>query len=65
MNAKARLQALEAALRKRGVVDVKFFFTKNGGSLSELATDAADVLQAILEGRTRKFTGLNDMKAPA
>ncbi|MGE7137965.1 hypothetical protein ACQKIE_10090 [Luteibacter sp. NPDC031894] len=65
MNAKARLQALEAALRERGVVDVKFFFTNTNVALSTIATDAADALQAVVEGRTRPFAGLNDHHAAA
>lgn len=51
MNAKERLQGLEAALAERGVVDVKFFFNRVGSKLSEVTSDVADVLEAALEKR--------------
>jgi len=54
MNAKKRLQALEAALKERGVVDVKFFFANTDESLSTIADDAADVLQDVLDNRVRE-----------
>ena len=61
MNAKERLQALEAALKKRGVVDVKFFFTTTAdGALSTITNDVADALDDVLAGRVEKFDGLND-----
>lgn len=60
MSAKDRLQALEAALRERGVVDVKFFFNTTDGGLATIASDVADLLQAVLDKRTKKFTGLGD-----
>lgn len=65
MSAKARLQTLEAALRERGVVDVKFFFTNTNVALSTIASDAADALQAALDGRMTDFAGLGDGPAAA
>ncbi|WP_460454159.1 hypothetical protein [Arenimonas aestuarii] len=57
MNAKERLQALEAALRERGVVDVKFFFAEGADdhALSVVGSDVADVLEAMLRGEHRAY----------
>lgn len=61
MSAKERLQALEAALEERGVVDVKFFFTNaNNGALSTITNDVADALEDVLAGRVEEFAGLGD-----
>lgn len=60
MSAKHKLQALEAALKERGVVDVKFFFSNEGASPTKVASDAATVLEAMLQGKTIKFNGLGD-----
>jgi hypothetical protein len=65
MNAKARLQGLEAALRESGVVDVKFFFTNTSEALSVIASDAADALQAVLDGNVSDFAGLGDSPVAA
>lgn len=51
MNADVRLEHCQAALEKRGVRDVKFFF----GALSEkpltqLGSDVADALDAVNQG---------------
>lgn len=51
MSAKERLLGLEATLRERGVVDVKFFFNRVGIKLSDMTSDVADVLEAALEKR--------------
>ncbi len=55
-----RLSKLQAALRDRGVVDVKFFLSKEEATPSKVANDAMNLLEAMLEGRTRPFTGLGD-----
>jgi hypothetical protein len=56
MNAKERLTALQAQLvKERGMKDVKFFFTRKELSLSETATDAANALEAYINGHTRPF----------
>lgn len=60
MNAKERLQALEAALRERGVVDVKFLFNLGGDALSAVSAEVADVLQAVLDGKHEDFGLMND-----
>lgn len=60
MSAKARLQALEAALRTRGVVDVKFFFSNDGASPTKVVSDVVNVLEAMLEGRMSRFAGIGD-----
>lgn len=65
MSAKARLQALEATLRERGVVDVKFLFTSTSVMLSTMASDVADVLQAVLNGEVDVINGLGDGHARA
>jgi hypothetical protein len=51
MSAKVRLQALEAQLRERGVVDVKFFFDHGTKGVTGVANDVIDVLEAYLHGR--------------
>ena len=63
MSAKARLQTIEAALRERGVVDVKFLFTNNGASLSALADNVADALEAVLQGHATPSAALGDYNA--
>lgn len=65
MNAKVRLQTLEAALKERGVVDVKFFFTNTNESLSTIAEDAADVLQDVLDNRVREHSSCLSSRIPA
>lgn len=61
MSAKERLQNLQAALSERGVVDVKFFFNKQrGASLTAVATDVADVVEAFLDGRYHPHAGVGD-----
>lgn len=64
MSAKERLQKLQAALEKRGVKDVKFFFSLTSEtSVSELASDVADVLQAVEDGRAREISSFAELKA--
>ena len=51
MSAKVRLQALEAALRERGVVDVKFFFDHVKKPLTGVVADVVSVLDAVVGSR--------------
>ena len=60
MNAKTKLQALEAALKKRGVVDVKFFFGHNRKPLTGLVADAVSVLDAVVHQRFDAAKPLGD-----
>lgn len=61
MSAKERLQALEAALRQRGVVDVKFLFSLgSAAALSAVSAEVADVLQSVLDGKHEDFGLMND-----
>ena len=60
MNAKERLQALEAALRERGVVDVKFFFDHTKKPLTGVVADVADVLDAVVNQRFSALEPLGD-----
>ncbi|PBJ83744.1 hypothetical protein CMZ84_04445 [Lysobacteraceae bacterium NML93-0399] len=65
MNANVKLQAVEAALKERGVVDVKFFFNKEGGSPTKVANDVVNVLNAMLDGKTLPFNGVGDSRRAA
>lgn len=65
MSATNKLQALEAALNERGVVDVKFFFAKDGSSPSKVRSDVACVLDAMLNNRTIQFNGVGDSRRTA
>src|SRR5690348_12170803 len=66
MSAKERLQALEAALKGRGVVDVKFCFnTTNNGALSTITNDVADAVEDVLADRADEFAGLGDSSIAA
>jgi len=65
MSAKEKLKALEAQLRERSVVDVKFFFSKDGSSPTKVASDVVTVLEAMLNGKTLKFDGVGDYSPPA
>ncbi|WP_447586409.1 hypothetical protein [Pseudoxanthomonas mexicana] len=60
MNAKAQLQALEAALRERGFVDVKFFFDHASKPLTTVVSEAVDVFEAVLANRFDNFAQLGD-----
>lgn len=51
MSAKEKLKALEAQLRDRGVVDVKFFFDHGTKGLTGVANDVIEVLEAYVQGR--------------
>ena len=53
-NTTTNLQALEAQLKDRGVVDVKFFFERNGKSFTAVSEEAEEMLEAMLEGRFDK-----------
>ncbi|EMR0463401.1 MULTISPECIES: hypothetical protein [Stenotrophomonas] len=60
MNATDRLHALQARLQESGVVDVKFFFSKNDASPTKVVNDVVNVLDAMLNGRTLPFNGVGD-----
>lgn len=60
---RARSTEIEAKLRDRGVVDVKFDFAKTDESISQVANDCADFLEAVLDMRTKEFAGLGDYPA--
>ncbi len=60
-NEKDRLDRVQAELKKRGFKDVKFFFGPIGNKpLSEVANEAANFLEAILNGRTRPLPKFGD-----
>lgn len=60
MNAKNKLQALEAALKERGVVDVKFFFDHTKKPLTHVVSDVVDVLDAVVQDRFDAAKPLGD-----
>ena len=61
MNAKARLQSLQAALKERGAEDVKFCFAAlSEKPLSQVASEVADALDAYLKGNTNDLPPLGD-----
>jgi hypothetical protein len=60
MNAKERLQGLEAKLRERGVVDVKFFFDHTRKPLTGAVSDVIDVLDAVVANRFDKASRFGD-----
>jgi hypothetical protein len=52
MSANDRLATVQAALKQRGVKDVKFFFSNDSlGTLSQAVEGASDVLEAYVGGR--------------
>lgn len=57
VSAKERLQKLQAALEKRGVQDVKFCLSLGSEtSVEDLASEVADVLEAVEKGAARKIS---------
>lgn len=60
MNATEKLKALQGQLAERGVVDVKFFFSKYGPTPTKVTSDVINVLEAMLGGKTRAFDGVGD-----
>ncbi len=61
MSAEERLNALQVALEERGVKDVKFLFgSVSEKGLSQLASDVADALDAVLGNRFAKLPPLGD-----
>ena len=65
MSATEKLRGLESALKQRGVVDVKFFFSKDGATPTKVANDVVNVLDAMLKNRTYKFDGIGDSAVKA
>ncbi|HCL45432.1 MAG TPA: hypothetical protein DIC54_14770 [Pseudomonas sp.] len=61
MSAKNRLQGLEAKLRERGVVDVKFFFDHTRKPLlTGAVSDVIEVLDAVVGSRFEKAAAFGD-----
>ena len=59
-NAKQKVRALEAKLRERGVVDVKFFFDHTKKPLTGVVSDVVDVLDAVVCNRFERAKPLGD-----
>ena len=65
MSDEERLEQLQAALVARGVKDVKFFFgSVSEKPLSQLTSDAADVLQAIVDKNYTQLEPVDDSVRP-
>jgi hypothetical protein len=63
---KARLDNLSERLKERGVVDVKLHVDKSGNpSVDKVASDVADFIEAILDGKTKPCFGIGDSNNPA
>ena len=61
MSAKERLQALQASLSERGVVDVKFFFdATHRKSLTSVVSEVVEVLGAVVENRFSELAPFKD-----
>lgn len=64
MSEKDRLQSLQAELVRRGVTDVKFFFSACGDKpLTMVVHQISDVLDAYLKGRFKPMQRLEDVPA--
>lgn len=57
---KERLDRCQAKLEALGYTDVKFFFSKIGKPMSEVAAEAAEVLEAVLDSRVKSFKPFGD-----
>lgn len=61
MSVEVRLEKCQTALCERGVKDVKFQFGMvSEKSLSQLASDAADALEAVNSGEYKDLPPLGD-----
>ena len=60
MNAKTMLRGLEATLKERGVVDVKFFFDHNRKPLTGVVSEVVEMLDAVVDGRFDKAPAFGD-----
>lgn len=60
MNVRERLNRLSERLKGAGVEDIKFFVAPGRHRPSKLQKEAADIIEAILAGRTTPFKGLGD-----
>lgn len=61
MNARERLQKVQAELKQRKSNDVKFFLSVGGETpLSVVAAEAADALEAFLAGRVEAMPKIGD-----
>jgi hypothetical protein len=61
VNAKERLLAVQATLEERGAKDVKFYFGNTAERpLSQVATEVADAIQALLNNNVRPLEPFGD-----
>lgn len=61
MSEENKLFALQAELARRGVKDVKFFFGAiSEKTLTDVASDVAEALQAVVDGKFSPMQPLND-----
>lgn len=60
MSAKTKLRGLEAALKERGVVDVKFFFDHNKKPLTGVVSEVVEMLEAVVDDRFDKAAPFGD-----
>lgn len=60
MNAKDKLRKLEAALKERGVVDIKFFFDHNKKPLTGVVSEVVELLDAVVAGRYTRAEKFGD-----
>lgn len=60
MSAKTKLRGLEAALKERGVVDVKFFFDHNKKPLTDVVSEVVEMLEAVVDDRFDKAAPFGD-----
>lgn len=57
---KERLDNCQKQLEERGYSDVKFFFGAICKPMSAVAAEAASILEAVLEKRTKNFKPFGD-----
>lgn len=60
MSAKTKLRGLEATLKERGVVDVKFFFDHNKKPLTGVVSEVVEMLDAVVNNRFDKAAAFGD-----
>lgn len=60
----SRLPTVQKRLAEMGVLDVKFFFApQQDASLEAVKSNAADVLEHYLDGKTKPMPSFNDATA--
>lgn len=63
---KERLTNLEERLKERGVESVRFHVDKTDDiNTEQVAIEAAEFIEAVLDGKTKPFFGLGDSSNPA